>query len=295
MEVRLLRYFLAVAREGSISAAAKSMHITQPTLSKQLKDLEEDLGAQLLIRGSKRITLTDEGHLFRKRAQEIIELIEKTQSEIKTDCVGGDIYIGCGETEGMRLITKIMHTMQQDYPSVHFHLFSGNATDVMERLDKGLLDFGVLVGTSDLPNYDSIQLPFQDVRGLVMRKDNPLAKLDAIKPEDLGNTPIIAARNETMRRVISEWMGKDFDSLNIVATFNLIFNAALMAEEGIGCVLALDGLIKDTKDSILCFKPFKPTIEVGLSLVWKKHQAFSQASTKFLELIKACCHNNNTP
>ena len=286
METRILRYFLAVAREGSISAAAKALHITQPTLSKQLKDLEESLGKKLLIRGSKHITLTDEGRLFRKRAQEIIDLVTKTESEIKSGYVGGDIYIGCGETEGMRLIAKTIYNLQQGYPRVHFHLFSGNASDVMERLDKGLLDFGVLIGPPSLAGYDSLQLPFHDVRGVLIRKDHPLAARSTVRPQDLEGIPIIASRNEMMRRAMTAWLGKDFETLNIVATFNLIFNAALMVEEGVGCALGLDGLVKESEDSILCFRPFEPVMKVENSLVWKKHQAFSQAAAKFLEKMR---------
>ena len=286
METRILRYFLAVAREGSISAAAKALHITQPTLSKQLKDLENDLGKKLMIRGSKQITLTDEGRLFHKRAQEIIDLVKKAEAEIKSDYVGGDIYIGCGETEGMRLIAKTIYALQQDYPLIHFHLFSGNASDVMERLDKGLLDFGVLIGPPSLAGYDSMQLPFFDVRGVLMRKDSPLASRDTIRPEDLEGVPIIASRNEMMRRAMTAWLGKEFEALNIVATFNLIFNAALMVEEGVGCALGLDGLVKESEDSILCFRPFEPTMKVEISLVWKKYQAFSRAAAKFLEKMQ---------
>jgi len=285
MEIRVLKYFLAVVETESISAAAKSLHITQPTLSKQIKDLEDELGKQLIIRGSKKISLTDEGRLFRKRAQEIVDLVGKTQLEIRSEHIGGDIYIGCGETEGMRLIAKVIKSLRQDYPLIHIHLFSGNATDVMERLDKGLLDFGVLISPPSLPGYDALQLPFSDTCGLLMRKDSPLASRDTIRPEDLIDLPLIISRNENSRRAMSKWAGQNIETLNIVATFNLILNAALLVEEGVGYAYCLEKLIQISEDHNLCFKPFRPKLEVDMFLVWKKHQIFSKASTKFLERL----------
>ena len=287
MEIRVLRYFLAVAREGSISTAAESLHITQPTLSRQIKDLEDDLGKKLIIRGSKKISLTDEGRLFRKRAQEIVDLVNKTRSEIESDYEGGDIYIGCGETEQMRLIAKAVRDLQKDYPLMRFHLFSGNAIDITERLDRGLLDFGVLVNPSSMIGYDFIRLPCFDKGGLLMCKDNPLAALDAIRPRDLEDVPIITSRSEMSRHAISKWLGRDFDTLNIVGSFNLIFNAALMVEEGVGCAWCLDRLVKIPEDSVLCFRPFEPVVEMEVSVVWKKNQVFSNAAGEFLKRVKA--------
>ena len=285
MEIRVLKYFLAVVEAESISAAAKAMHITQPTLSKQIRDLEDELGKQLIIRGSKKISLTDEGRLFHKRAQEIVDLVSKTQSEIRSEHVGGDIYIGCGETEGMRLIAKAIKSLRQDYPLIHVHLFSGNVTDVMERLDKSLLDFGVLISPPSLSGYDSVQLPFSDTCGLLMRKDSLLANRDTIRPDDLTDLPLIISRNENSRRAMSKWAGQNIEALNIVATFNLILNAALLVEEGVGYAYCLDKLIHISEGHNLCFKPFEPKFEVDMSLVWKKHQTFSGASTKFLERL----------
>ena len=283
MELRILRYFLAVAREESISAAAEALHISQPTLSRQLRDLENELGKQLMIRGNRKISLTDEGHLLQKRAQEMIELAEKTQSEISKsdDFISGDIYIGSGETEGMRIVAKTIHKLQSDYPNIHIHLFSGNVPDILEKLDKGLLDFGILVNPPSVTNYNFINLPFKDVTGLLMRRDSPLAAKDSIKPEDLSDIPILSSRNVTARRRISEWLGRDFETLNIVATFNLIFNAALLVEEGIGYAVCLDKLVRLSEKSPLCFRPFEPKLEASLCVVWKKNQVFSKASERF--------------
>ena len=194
MEIRLLQYYLAVVQEGSITGAARTLHITQPTLYKQLKELEDELGKQLIIRGSKRISLTDEGQLFRKRAQEIMDLVTKTELEIGSDNLSGSVSIGCGETEGMRMVAKTINEMQKSSPQVRFNLFSGNASDVMERLDKGLLDFGVVFGNPSLNDYESKLLPFVDRGGLLMRKDSPLASRSVIKPDDLLDIPLIVSR-----------------------------------------------------------------------------------------------------
>ena len=188
MEIRVLRYFLAVAREESISRAAEYLHVTQPTLSRQLMELEDELGTRLFVRGKRNrsVILTDEG-MLRRRAEEIVELTDKTEAEIhaKDEIISGDIYIGCGETDAMRLIAQTARDLQEDYPDICYHLFSGNADDVTERLDKGLLDFGILVGSANTEKYDYITLPATDVWGLLMRKDSPLAEKNAVRPEDL--------------------------------------------------------------------------------------------------------------
>ena len=186
MEIRVLRYFLAVAREENISRAAEFLHVTQPTLSRQLMDMEEELGAELFIRGKRRITLTEEGMLLRKRASEIIALVDKTEAEFNTsgEIISGDIYIGGGETEAMHIIAKVAKRLQKHDYHVRCHLYSGNADDVTERLDKGLLDFGVLIEPANVKKYDFLRLPGVDIWGLLMRKDSPLAVKKTIAPED---------------------------------------------------------------------------------------------------------------
>lgn len=288
MELRVLRYFIAVAREESITGAAESLHVTQPTLSRQLMELEEELGKKLFIRGSRKLTLTDEGILLKKRAEEIIELVEKTEAEIITsdEIINGDIYIGGGETDAMRIIAKTAKKLQKEYPHIRYHIFSGNADDVTERLDKGLLDFGILIEPADIRKYEYIKLPATDIWGLLMRKDSPLASRNTIKPEDLWNIPLLCSRQSMVGKEISDWIGLDYDKLNIVTTYNLVYNASLMVEEGIGYALSLDKLVNTTGDSILCFRPLEPKLEVGLNIIWKKSQIFSKAAKKFLERLQ---------
>ena len=290
MEVRVLRYFLAVAREESISGAADSLHLTQPTLSRQLMDLEAELGRKLLIRGSRKVTLTEEGALLRKRAEEILDLMEKTRSELcETDeaDITGDIYIGGGETDAMRLIARTAKELQAAYPRIRYHLYSGNGEDVSERLDKGLLDLGILVEPFDMKKYDSIQLPATDIWGVLMRKDSPLAEKEYIQPEDLWELPLLTSRQTMAQKELMAWLGREHEELHIVTTYNLIYNASLMVEEGLGYALSLDKLINTTGDSALCFRPLRPKLEVGLDIVWKKYQVFSPATAKFLEQLQA--------
>lgn len=290
MEVRVLRYFLAVAREESISGAADSLHLTQPTLSRQLMDLEAELGRKLLIRGSRKVTLTEEGALLRKRAEEILDLMEKTRSELcETDeaDITGDIYIGGGETDAMRLIARTAKELQAAYPRIRYHLYSGNGEDVSERLDKGLLDLGILVEPFDMKKYDSIQLPATDIWGVLMRKDSPLAEKEYIQPEDLWELPLLTSRQTMAQKELMAWLGREHEELHIVSTYNLIYNASLMVEEGLGYALSLDKLINTTGDSALCFRPLRPKLEVGLDIVWKKYQVFSPATAKFLEQLQA--------
>jgi len=288
MDVRVLRYFLAVAQEESISGAAEYLHLTQPTLSRQLMDLEEELGKKLFIRGSRRVTLTEDGLLLRKRASEIVDLMDKTESEfheIEGD-VSGDVYIGGGETAAMRLIAQTANALQERYPQIRYHLFSGNADDVMERLDKGLLDFGLLIEPVNLKKYDHIHLPANDTWGVLMRRDSPLAEKELIYPEDLWDAPLLISRQSMIEHGLSNWMRKNYDEMNIVATYNLLFNAALMVEAGVGYALCLDKLINTMDTSELCFRPMAESIEAGMHIVWKKYQLFSKASQKFLELLQ---------
>ena len=288
MELRVLRYFLAVAQEESISGAAEYLHLTQPTLSRQLMDLEAELGKKLFVRGSRKVGLTEDGVLLRKRASEIVELVEKTESEFwgTEETVAGDIYIGGGESEAMRLIARAARELQCAFPNIHYHLFSGNANDVCERLDRGCLDFGILLEPGDLKRYDYIQLPVADVWGVLMRKDSPLAEKEALRPEDLRDKPLLLSRQSIGRDGLSAWFGQEYASLNVAATYNLIYNASLMVEEGLGYALALDRLVNTTGDSQLCFRPLEPRLEVRLYVVWKKFQIFSKAAAKFLAVLQ---------
>lgn len=288
MDIRVLQYFLAVAREASITKAAQSLNMTQPPLSRQLKELEEELGKQLFIRGNRRVTLTEEGMILRKRAEEMVELMEKTKAEVSSsgENISGEIYIGGGETEGIRLIAKAAEKIQRKHPGISYHLFSGNADDVTERLDRGLLDFGILIEPADIKKYDFIRLPTKDRWGLLMRRDHPLAEKNGIQPEDLQGLPLIASRQSLAHNELSGWLGKQYESLQIVTTYNLLYNASLMVEENVGCALCLDHIIPEYENSPLCFRPLEPQIEVGLDIVWKKYQVFTKPATLFLNTLQ---------
>ena len=291
MELRVLKYFLAVAREESISRAAEQLHMSQPPLSRQIRELEEELGKQLLVRGSRKVTLTEEGMILRRRAEEILSLAEKTRSEVmlSSEDVRGVISIGCAETEGMRVIARKFRALREDYPQVRIHLHSGNADDVLERLDKGLLDFGVVIEPTDLLKYDFLRLPGRDTWGLLMRRDHPLAQKSFITPTDLRNTQLLISRQSQVLQDFSVWLGQNIDPLQIVGTYNLLFNAAVMVEQGLGCALALDHLVDTMDVRPLCFRPLSPTSQVALNLVYKKQQAFSPAAEAFLQIVKADC------
>lgn len=289
MELRVLRYFLAVAREQNITAAADFLHISQPTLSRQLMDLEEELGKKLMIRGKRQITLTEEGRLLRKRADELVALADKTEAEIAASdqSIRGDIYIGGGETDAMRYIAKTARRIRTLYPDIHYHIVSGDKEDISEKLDKGLFDFGLFVEPADITKYEFLRLPATDRWGVLMRRDSPLAAKESIQPEDLWPLPLILSRQTAKDKKLTHWLKKDLDQLNIVATYNLVYNASLMVDEGLGYALTLDKLIHtaDEKNS-LCFRPLQAGFDVHLDLVWKKYQVFSKAANLFLQEIK---------
>lgn len=296
MDLRVLQYFLAVAREESISAAAQSLHLTQPTLSRQLKELEEELGKQLLIRGNRRITLTEEGMLLRKRAEEILDLVRRTEKEVtqSDDLVGGEVYIGTGETDGMRQIARTANQIQREHPGIQFHIVSGDAMDVCECLDKGLLDFGILLGDFDRIKYHYMELPMQDVWGVLMQRSSPLAGKEAVTPQDLWDKPLILSRQMGNKSGLYRWLQKEPAELHTVATYNLIYNASLMVDEGMGYAFTLDKLV-NTRGSNLCFRPLEPRMELGMCLVWKKYQVFSKAAELFLSRLRQQVETKNSP
>ena len=286
MELRVLKYFLAVAREENITKAAEILHITQPTLSKQLMDLENEIGKKLFFRGNRKIALTQEGLLLQKRAEEIIDLVCKTEKELEQseDTISGDIYIGAGETDLIRYVAKAAKSIQVEYPLVHFHIESGDAQSVYEHLDKGLIDFGVLFGNIDMTKYNSIEIPTKDTWGVLMPKDCELTKKKFVAAEDLIDKPLIVSRQGITRGELQNWFKRNTEKLNITATYNLVFNASLFVEEGLGYALCLDKII-NTEESNLCFRPLTPALEISASIVWKKHQVFSKASNKFLNFM----------
>ncbi len=290
MELRVLQYFLAVAREQSIIRAAESLHLSQPTLSTQIKAMEEELGKQLLIRGTKgsrKVTLTEEGMILRKRAEEILNLVQKTEKEISLSdqIIVGDVHIGTGETDAVRYIARAARRLYMDYPGIHYHITSGNAPYVIEQLDKGLIDFGMVFGAADLTKYHSIEMPFRDTWGVLMRRDSPLVKKASIVPEDLWDKPLIISRQENSGGALTSWIKRELSELEIIATYNLLFNASLMVEEGLGYAVGFDNIINTSGKSSLCFRPLFPEKKESMSIIWKKYQIFSKASEKFLETL----------
>lgn len=285
MELRVLQYFLAVARAESITAAARDLHLTQPTLSRQLGDLEKELGKPLFYRGSRKITLTEEGRLLRKRAEEILGLVERTEQEIGQSHIAGDIYIGTGETQGVRLLAKVAAQLQKEYPAVHFHMVSGDALDVREGLDKGLLDFGLLLGDLDKTRYHYLKFPVKDTWGVLMRADSPLAQKSWVTPEDLQDKPLILSRQSGNKSDLYRWLKKEPETLHTAATYNLIYNASLLVEAGMGYAFTLHKLV-NTQGRKLTFRPLKPRLEMPMYFVWKKYGLFSKSAELFLERLE---------
>ena len=288
MELRVLQYFLAVAREQSVSGAAEYLHLSQPTLSRQLKDLEEELGKQLFLRGNRKITLTEEGMILRKRAEEIVNLVQKAEREItlNDEAIAGDIHIGAGETDAIRHLARAACQIQQEHPQIRIHISSGDSANVTEELDKGLIDFGLLFDPKDLSKYQYLRIPQKDTWGVLMRRDAPLAKKEAIGPKDLWDKPLILSRQHRAGSALSLWLKREEADLNIVATYSLLYNGSILVDEGLGYAITLDKII-NTQGGNLCFRPLIPTLQAGLCVVWKKYQVLTKASELFLNTLQS--------
>ena len=286
MELRVLRYFLAVAREENITKAAAMLHLTQPTLSRQLMQLEEELGVQLFQRSRYRIILTNDGMLLRRRAQELVDLADKTARELserETELMG-EIAIGAGETRSMTALSRAIQSFRTLYPKVVFRIFSANADDVKERLDMGLLDMGLLTEPVDVGKYAFCRMQEKDRWGVLVRADSPLAALEAVTPEDLEAVPLLCSGREGVQRELANWFGDRWERLEIAATFNLILNAANMVRCGVGAALGFDlNLAFDD----LRFLPLSPAMETGTVLVWKKDQVLSPVMEVFRRHAKS--------
>ena len=286
MELRVLTYFLTVAREKTISKAAEVLHLSQPTLSKQLKDLEEELGVTLFTRGNRFITLTEDGIYLMNRGKEILSLVESTTTNlIKNEVISGDIAIGGGETQAFKFISRIFHDLRNNYPEVNIHLYSGNADDVLEKIDKGLLDFGLVIDPVEKQKYEYIRLPLIDSWGILVNKSHPLAKQKIVQPQDIQQTPLLISNQSFVDNQLSEWFGGNIEHLNVIGTYNLLYNASLLAKENIASVLCIDGIVNTTNTNLI-FVPFSPPLTANISIVWKKGQIFSSASKEFLRLLK---------
>lgn len=286
MELRVLQYFLAAAREENITKAAALLHITQPTLSRQLMQMEDELGVKLFRRGKHNILLTEEGMLLRRRAQEIVNLAEKTAKELKhgEETVSGEISIGCGETRNMKPLSEMIASFQQKYPNVNFNIYTAIADDVKERLENGLLDMGLLLEPVEISRYHYMRMPLKEKWHVLMRRDSPLAGKQKIMPDDLVDVPLIIARRQSVRNELENWFGYDKERLHVVSTCNLSHhNQSIMVESGIGVALVMEfSCNQDT----LCLRPLEPALESGCVLVWKKNQALSPAMLRFIEHVK---------
>ena len=289
MELRELRYFLAVAREKNITKAADALYISQPSLSKQMQNLEKEIGSPLFVRGSRSVALTETGMLLKKRAEELLELYEKTEAELAApaETVCGEVRIGGGESYALQTVMQAAKAVQDNYPHITFRFFSGDADDVSEKLDRGLIDFGVMVDLPDTSQYNALRLPLADRWGVLMRRDSPLAEKESISPSDLTGQPVLASRQMLEKKgMINEWMRR-IGRVDVRATFNLVYNASIMVQEGVGYAITLEKLINTTGESALCFRPLQPEVRTNLDLVWKKHAVFSKPSLCFLEAFRA--------
>ena len=284
MDIRTMQYYLAVVREGTISAAAQALHVAQPSLSRQMKELEEELGVSLFVRGNRKITLTEEGMVLRKRAEEMVRLMQMTEEEISQikNHISGSVRIGAGESWSFHYLSRAAASIAAEHPDIRFHITSGDTQDLMDELNNGLIDFAVIFTNVDHTLYQSIKLPAEDSFGLLMPKDCPLAEKSEIRLSDLRGLPVIISRG-----AVSHYAGsEELSSLNIVATYNLVYNASLLVEDGLGYAICFDKLINTTGDSPLCMRPIVPAIKSAGYLIWKKYQVFSPAVQMFIDRVR---------
>lgn len=285
MDIRILQYFLAVTREQSILGAAKSLHISQPSLSRQLKELEKELGKTLFIRSNRHITLTEDGIFLRKRAEEIVSLMQKTTNELmqSNTHIAGDIYIGSGETDNIRYVLEIAKSVQIKYPEIKFHIVSGDRQSVMDDLDNGLIDFGILFGRVDSTKYEHLAIPATEQIGILMRKDDHLAAKESLSTEDLKYKPLILSRQMYQSKNIASFLNLEEAELKIAGTYNLLYNGSIMVKNKMGYAICFDKIINTSGDSSLIFKPLNLAFERDPVIVWKKYQIFSKAAQRFKE------------
>ena len=287
MEIRTLRYFLAVAREENMTRAAEQLHLTQPTLSKALKALEEELGKKLFTRHSFSIRLTDEGVLLRSRAEDLVSMADKITREFVTldDITGGDIYLGLAESYQIRTLARAIKEFRGQYPDLRYHITSGDTEQVTEKLDQGLLDFSVLAEMPDAAKYDSLVFPRADVWGLVFPADDPLAAKKAVTADDLMGLPLFCSE-QSWQKDIPRWCGDRMRDLRLEGSFRLSYNGSMFAREGLGYLLTFDRLIDTSPASGLVFRPLSPKLENRLYLIWKKYQSLSPIAERFLQHVQ---------
>ncbi|HJE86089.1 MAG TPA: LysR family transcriptional regulator [Levilactobacillus hammesii] len=287
MEIRVLRYFVEVARQSSITRAAEALHVSQPTLSKQLKNLENELGKKLFQRSNYGITLTDAGILMRKRAEDILSMVDKTSAEFQTmtDLTGGDVYIGCAESQLIGQLTTTIKEFRHQYPGLRFHLMSGETKTVTEKLDQGLVDFAIIVEPPDLEHYTYLEVPGEDTWGLVMRRDDPLAQKQTITVADLADQAIICSE-QSIHTDIPRWAGDQTADLNWIGTTNLFFNGSVCVRNGLGVLLTFKGLCDTSATSDLTFRPLAPQLTTKMYVIWKKYQVFTPIAERFIKQLQ---------
>lgn len=288
MELRVLRYFLTVVREESITKASEVLHITQPTLSRQLSQMEEEVGVKLFERGSRRITLTNEGILLRRRAEEILQLVDKTEKELieQEEQVEGKIAIGCGEISSVQLLPELFRTFREKHPRVSFDIFTATADLVKEQMDKGLLDIGLLLEPVDIEKYDFIRLDMKENWVVLMRPDDPLTQKECVTAKDLSALPLILPRRMSVQSELASWFGDYYEKLNVVFTSNLSTNAAIMVSNGLAYSMVIEGAIPFWDQSKITYRPLSPALTATSVLAWKRGQPFGLAATKFIEHIR---------
>ncbi len=287
MELRTLRYFLTTANEGNISRAAYILHVTQPTLSRQLMELERELGAVLMVRGKKGVTLTDDGVFFRQRAEEIVELADRAEKAFaeRDNAVSGIITIGATEAVGSRLLAKIMKRFSEKYPLVQFHLYNEMADNIKDKMDKGLIDIGLLLEPVDTTKYEFIRLSQKETWGVLMKDTHPLAQREVISVEEISAYPLILPLRENVRTEILNWIGKEERELQIPLYYTLLSNAVLMVDAGMGCAFCLDGALAIHSSPSLRFVPIVPEHTTRSVLLWKKNQLFTPVTSLFIQEI----------
>lgn len=288
MEIRVLRYFLTVVREESITRAAEMLHITQPTLSRQLTQMEEEIGVKLFSRGTRKITLTNEGILLRRRAEEIIELIDKTEKELveQEEFIDGTVAIGCGELAAVQILPELFECFSKKYPLVQYDLYTANADQIKERMDRGLTDIGLLLEPVDIEKYEFIRLDIKEKWVVLMRPDDALCEKDCVTAKDLESLPIIMARRASVQSELASWFGDAYKNLHILFTSNMSTNAAIMVQRGLGYALVVEGSVPFWDQTKICYRPLSPELAATTVLAWKRQQPFSLATAKLIEYIK---------
>lgn len=291
MEIRTLRYFLAVAREENMTKAADTLHVTQPTLSKALKSLEGELGKKLFTRHSFSIRLTEEGVLLRNRAEDLVSMADRIEREFLSldDITGGDLYLGLAESYQICFLASEIHTLKQSYPGLRYHITSGDTEQVAEQLDKGLLDFAVLAEIPDTGKYESLVFPEADIWGVVMPEADELAEKKVIHVDDLIGLPLFCS-GQGWEKDIPLWAKDKMDKLHLEGSFRLSYNASIFAKEHLGYLLTFDRLVDTSPGSGLVFRPLSPVLETKLYFVWKRYQTFSPIAERFLKQIQRTFH-----